>query len=590
MSLLNEASFLVTPNGYKEDKLYAAIPTNGDGDMTVTRATTATRVNEAGLVELVPYNLLLRSQEFDNASWSPVKATISANEKTAPDGTTTADVLTADGVSGQHYVLDSVTVVDTATYTCSIYAKAGTNNFIQFILGATPFASTTYCNFDLSNGSIGTAGLTALSPFAVSIGKGWYRIGFSAVAVSTGSANFFPVIVTSNTATFFESNTLTKSVYLWGAQVVEGSSALTYQKTVDRLDIPRIDYTDGGCPSILLEPQRTNLIPYSEDFSNAAWNKSGISVNSDSSTSPSGDINSDEIVENSVASTQHRVYDTVTISSGLKYSITCYVKRGVGSRDFSITSVTSGIRIYFDLTDGTVGTETNGTGEIESLGNGWFRCVGRGTSTGTSAPTYLQMTNGTTTGSETYNGDGVSSLYIWGAQVEEGAYPTSYIPTDGARVTRNADVISKTGISDLIGQTEGVLFVEMAALSNDGTFRQISLSDGSTDNRILLDYTTVSNQVRMFCASGGTSFVNSNFNITNSLSFNKIAFKYKINDFALWVNGVEVATDLSGSVPIGLNRLTFDNGEGTFPFFGKVKQLQVYKTALTDTQLAALTT
>jgi hypothetical protein len=94
MSLLNEASFLVTPNGYKEDKLYAAIPTNGDGDMTFTRAGTATRVNEAGLIELVPYNLLSRSEEFDNAVWIKGSGvSVTANTTIAPDGTLTADTL-----------------------------------------------------------------------------------------------------------------------------------------------------------------------------------------------------------------------------------------------------------------------------------------------------------------------------------------------------------------------------------------------------------------------------------------------------------------------------------------------------------------
>jgi len=70
---------------------------------------------------------------------------------------------------------------------------------------------------------------------------------------------------------------------------------------------------------------------------------------------------------------------------------------------------------------------------------------------------------------------------------------------------------------------------------------------------------------------------------------NKIAFKYKNNDFALWVNGVEVGTDLIGVIPTGLNKLSFDDGNGSSDFYGKVKQLQVYDTSLSDTQLAALT-
>jgi hypothetical protein len=415
MSLLNEASFLVTPNGYKKGKLYAAIPTNGNGDMTVTRATTATRVDENDLISSVASNvpridytgggcpsillepqrtnIVLRSEEFDNnTSFQKIRSSVTPNTTTAPDGTLTADTWTGDGDAGSHSLAQAVSATSGVAYTQSVFAKKGTNNFLQIVGTIAIYDANSWANFDLENGVVGSSGVSATATIT-DFGNGWYRCTMTATAIATVSSN---------------------GLLLW-----------------------------------------------------------------------------------------------------------------------------------------LINSATSARVESTSL---------------------------------------ATSVHLWGAQVEAGAYPTSYIPTTTATVTRNADAISKTGISDLIGQTEGVLFVEMAALSNDGTFRQISLSDGSTDNRILLDYTTVSNQVRMFCASGGTSFVNSNFNITNSLFFNKIAFKYKINDFALWVNGVEVATDLSGSVPIGLNRLTFDNGEGTFPFFGKVKQLQVYKTALTDTQLAALTT
>ena len=203
MTLLSEASFLVTPNGYKEDKLYAAIPTNGNGDMTVTRATTATRVNEAGLIELVPYNLLSRSEEFNNALWikgSGVSAT--ANTTIAPDGTLTADTLI--GASSIDWSLSVLkvqpsTVFSSTTYTLSMYVKS---------LGSTTFQTTTPTQ--------------------------------TLVGIIFGGTD--------------------GDVAIWGAQFVEGSSAKTYQKTVDRLDIPRIDYTGGGCPSILLEPLRTNLL------------------------------------------------------------------------------------------------------------------------------------------------------------------------------------------------------------------------------------------------------------------------------------------------------------------------------------------
>jgi hypothetical protein len=568
MSLLNEASFLVTPNGYKEDKLYAAIPTNGNGDMTVTRATTATRVNEAGLVELVPYNLLLSSEEF-NTTWTldgtGVGQSITPNYATAPDGTNTAYRLQLNRTGGTYSrIIQSVTGL-TTSYSFSVYMKSNTG-FSQ--------------NVGLRIKSIGANNVVTTF---------WQRFTFTGTT-NDPSAQIILYNLIAGTG-------VTADILIWGAQLVEGSSALTYQKTVDRLDIPRIDYTGGGCPSILLEPQRTNLALYSEKFEGTNWAGGSTVVTQNDSIAPSGEQTAVKLQRTSTSG-GYRSHTRYKSTSAITYTTSVFVKQGEDNF-FAMRSQGSypsrvDIRFRFDTgliyyAQATSGFTLIDYG-VENYSNGWYRIYYTYT---TDAHTYSAIyfspreTDGNIDGIDTSSN---SFVYVWGAQLEEGAYPTSYIPTTTASVTRNADAISKTGISDLIGQTEGVLFVEMAALSNDGTFRQISLSDGSTDNRILLDYTTVSNQVRMFCASGGTSFVNSNFNITNSLSFNKIAFKYKINDFALWVNGVEVATDLSGSVPIGLNRLTFDNGEGNFPFFGKVKQLQVYKTALTDTQLAALTT
>ena len=174
-------------------------------------------------------------------------------------------------------------------------------------------------------------------------------------------------------------------------------------------------------------------------------------------------------------------------------------------------------------------------------------------------------------------------------QLEQDSYATSYIPTSGATVTRNQDQFSRDGISSLINSTEGVLFAEIAALANDGTNRIISLSDGTTTNRVSLILSTTTNTIRAMAVSGSTTF-DEDHAVTSVLDYNKIALKYKVNDFALWINGVEVDTDNSGDTPTGLDRIVFDVGNGSlFPFFGKVKQLQVYPTALTDEQLIELT-
>lgn len=183
------------------------------------------------LLEPQRTNLVPYSEYFGASNWTKTNVTITDNAATSPEGVDNAVQITGDGTSGQHYVLQSANYTSGTTYTCSIFAKADTHNYIQLIIGAAPFGSTNYCNFDLSDGSIGTTGSAISDEFIEDYGDGWYRIGFSATAVSTGSGNFFPTLVTSDSAPFLESNSTTGSVFLYGAQVEAGSYATSYIPT-----------------------------------------------------------------------------------------------------------------------------------------------------------------------------------------------------------------------------------------------------------------------------------------------------------------------------------------------------------------------
>jgi len=361
-----------------------------------------------------------------------------------------------------------------------------------------------------------------------------------------------------------------------------------------RDNIARIDYTGGGCPHILAEPQRDNLIPYSEDFTE--WSsKTNIDVTLNSATSPDGVVNATFINENN-SNAQHFVGQSLSITNGQDISISVYAKKN--QRDVLQISPsgnylsTSGYANY-DLSNGLVTASGGGvTAEIEGLTNGWFRCVAKFTANNTASGTAAFFLQNSTTASRgsSYDGDGTSGIYIWGAQIEVGSYPTSYIPTSGATVTRNQDQFSRDGISSLINSTEGCVFGEgNFAESNSSSYNYfVSLSDGTSSNRLEVRQSSPNLQFLWRVATYQSEISTSSLDVSSNFKF---ALNYSAANIKFYVNG-----DLIGTINTPtlwsvntLNRLAFDDGTGGNRLSGKVKQLQVYPTALTDEQLIELT-
>jgi len=347
---------------------------------------------------------------------------------------------------------------------------------------------------------------------------------------------------------------------------------------------------DSGCGSWLWEPQSTNLITYSEDASQGIL--SNCTVQS-GFVSPSGELTAYKLVEDSSNSIKlFRAINNSATVPNTSYSSSIFVKKGERTkvRVYGYQLTNQNFYVDYDLTDnsylgsGQQNAQVDGYFIEDIGGNGWKRI----TIIGQKNASYswdVGVSPLNDNGDVTYQGDGTSGLYIWGAQLEQQSYATSYIPTNGEAngVTRNQDVCTNGGSLASINSTEGVLYAEIAALADDGTTRIISLSDGTTANRVNLFFDTT-NTLRAFIT--GVPSIATTAVITDN---NKVALKFKSGDISVWLNGTEVATSTSAISLSGLSNLSF-NQVGSSLFFGKTKCLAVWKEALSDAELTELTT
>jgi hypothetical protein len=313
-------------------------------------------------------------------------------------------------------------------------------------------------------------------------------------------------------------------------------------------NVPRLDYTDGNCPSLLLEPQGTNYWTNSEG--------SSIVLNS-----PLGEFGFYTLNNNS---------QTRSISYVGDITFTFIVKKINGTVPTITANSGSGDLVV--LVNG--GSAAGLGGVLTNIGNGFYKYKLTISSNGSSV-------------ARVQNSSGIDT-YVSLIQYEDGTSATSYIPTSGSTVTRLADVVGGAGDVNTINSTEGVLYAEISAFDNSNDTFGISLNDGSSNNRIFLSLLTPSSVYRGFSTGGG----NITFTGLDVTSTSKVAVRYSLNNFSLWVKGVKRGEDLvyAGISANTLNNLSFDrNGFGEFNFYGRVKDLEYYKTALTDERLIYIT-
>jgi len=365
----------------------------------------------------------------------------------------------------------------------------------------------------------------------------------------------------------------------------------------NRLNYSLLDGEVVGCPHLLLEPQSTNLVTYSEDFSQ--WTNTRSSDLS-GFISPTGENNATKFISDTTASSSHIIKSSnLTISSGQTYTYSVFVKANQLNYVrllFADSSVSKFLSVYFNLTNGTVGTTSDGStatldsSNIENFGNGWFRCSVTGdldTTTTAHARIYLAEADN----DAVIDGDGTSSIYIWGAMVETGSYPTSYIKSNsGSATTRAAETCNGSGNAATFNDSEGVLMAEISAFEYPVTQNNwLTITDGSINNSIGIVFENTGTVVARHEVGGvNYSYLTHTIDYSNVL---KVVFKYKLNDLELWVNGFKVDTLTSSPIfPNNtLDSLQLQYGGGSNTFYGNTKQLQYFDSILDSEQLEQLT-
>ena len=495
-------------------------------EIGVTRATTATRINADGLVELTPYNLLTWSEEFDSVNWGKTNATITPNTTTAPNGTLTADTILSTGADGR--ALQGININQNTDYTFSIWLK-----------------STSTSNVNAAIRSVG-------NPTPIIVTTEWQR--FEITQNYPVSASRFPGV--SGLA-------LGESVYIWGAQVVEGSTAKDYLPTTDRLDIARIDYSSGEA-ALLVEPQRTNLATYSEQFDNVSWTKNigGVGgvpvVTSNAGISPSGITNADRI-----QFTLNGGTTTADISDIRKLITTT---AGTYTFSFWVKSF-DGVSSYQMLV-----RDPNGITNQMVVTGEWQRY----TITAATYPTGNASMGFGIRGGQTPINSGTADILVWGAQLEAGAYPTSYIPTTSAAVTRNVDLTIEKNIINLgIGNSYTLLF-DLTMATEDSNKILFTLKNSSGTNS--MTFRNFNNNLRIYDTIGG-SYPLASLSNENT----KWAFRFDGVNYSLFrvSGGVAVENTATLGTARDIGYFSEINSGSTK---ASIKYLSIYPSALSDTE------
>ena len=596
-----------------------------DPRVTFTRSTTGTYY-DGKTSAIAEQNLWIQSQAFTNIIYVTRAGTTTVTS-TAPDGTSTAGLYienTANalhGIGSDNGTFASVSANTVYTYSVYIAPYSGTRNLF---IGVGPSGGGRACGIVLNSSLTFLNTFTQGTSYTV-IGQsitlatnGFYRVSFTFTNSNTADTTAYMFLYTapSGTTTFPQGSYTgdgTSGFYLWGAQLEQRSSATAYNATTTTAitnyipvlqtaaaNVPRFDCdpVSEQCLGLLIEQQSTNICLYSSAYDNAAWVKQNLNITTAADIAPDGTQTAELAYATSTNATHATYTANFSASASTSYTASVYAKaQGLNFLcmrfDDQSTNLVSSC---FNLSTGTIstaaaglGTFTNLSSAITSVGNGWYRCsITATTASTTNILRVVLFVNNVTSdyNGAAYAGNGYSGIYMWGTQLEALSFPTSYIPTTTAAVTRVADSVSMTGtnFSSWYNPNQGTLYSEVILGSSVADKYIAQISDNTTSNRILLAGTTnpyeaiVINNSIVVALNASGNFYSGTY---------KVSCFYAVNNFGIASGGSIPTTSLSGNLP-SVNRIDIGGFYGTY-LNGRIKKIAYYPEALSSTNLQALT-
>ena len=580
----DKASLVMLPHAYEEGKVYSLKPTDRSGDFTFSRGTdTATRVGEDGYIKKEYANLLTQSNSFDTSPWiiSGFHYNNLIGNQTGYDGSSDAWLLDKATIDNQY--LRHQSFLTDSVYTASIYAKANTAESVMI------YVPGGYATFRLTQGgAVVSAGSNPIDTKMEDVGNGWFRCSVT----GTGSQSNYYIQPKDATGAY-----TIGSIYIQDAQVNNGLVAYPYLETTTAPvyggltdDMPRLDYSDGAtCPSLLLEPSRTNDIAHSEYFEGGTLSNATLSL---SGTSPENINNAYALTETTVNAEHYWISEPMTTATNNNLVSTIFVKPNGRTkiRLWNYYLSNQFARVDVDLTNNTTSNGASGnvtfvSANVTNAPNGWKRVEIQSIKTASTYAYSIRVNLLDDSGNDVYTGDATKGVYIYGGQMEQNAtYPTSYIPTYGSSQTRAYDNSTLLNIdTNIVDITGDFTFY----LDNTG-----SLMKGTELYYYFIElYWDAITSIRYYSTSNGSWYYkpsNTYYGFNNSVG--KQVIKYQNGVFYHFLNGTKSPSTGTMAVTNSLSKIQFFANTTGKAGYLNIKQALLFDSALSDDQCIALTT